>query len=100
VRRVLAIALAAGVLASCPTSAFVFNVTPQVGKLAAPLVCPDGSFSVSPSGRRRSHGYQCDARDVTFSASALTWLGLALALSAVVALVLAVRKRALQALGS
>ena len=69
-------------------SAFIFNVLPQAALAVAPLVCR-GELVIHPSARRASHEYLCQAAgggtptDITFLASALTWVLLWLVLSGV-----------------
>lgn len=86
---------AIGLAASLPMSALVFNVLPQVGLAAAPIVCR-GTFIIVPSVRRTSHEYLCHApgaaapADVTFVATALTWFFLWIALALVTFAVFAI----------
>lgn len=92
--------VAIGLAASLPMSALVFNVVPQAGLAAAPIVCR-GEFVIVPSVRRTSHEYLCRApgagapADVTFLATALTWffLWMTLALVTFVIFSIVARKR-------
>jgi hypothetical protein len=94
-RRNLYPSLAIGLAASLPMSALVFNVLPQAGLAAAPIVCR-GAFIIVPSVRRTSHAYLCQASgaaapaDVTFLATALTWFFLWIALALVTFAVFAI----------
>jgi hypothetical protein len=91
VRSRLLVSLGLGLFLSLPGSAVVFNLTPGLAHLVAPLFC-DANFTINPSGHRRSHEYLCGGEDQTFLVSAATWLLLALSLSALVFLVLEVRR--------
>jgi hypothetical protein len=87
-----------GLFATGPACAVVFNLLPQTALAVAPLVCA-GQFVIHPSARRTSHEYLCQVTgvdtpaDVTFLASALTWLMLWLGLSAFVFVVFLVVTR-------
>jgi hypothetical protein len=87
-----------GLLASGPACAVVFNLLPQAALAVAPLICT-GEFVIHRSARRTSHEYLCQVTgvdtptDVTFMASALTWLLLWLGLSALVFIVFLVVNR-------
>ncbi len=82
-RRLLLPCALLGLLASCPTAAALFNLAPDVGRVTTPIVCGGGNFTVVESARGTGHVYRCDGRDVTFVASALTWVLIVVVLGAV-----------------